>query len=335
MPINKPELFELIADVEARIGALRFGDSYALYELMYEATVRLGPVGCFYVCLYDAETKLLHFAYNRDGDALEEPITLPLGAGPTSWVIRNQRPFLLSEATTTTQRAGISFGDMTRVSNSAVHLPMRTIGTDGTRHLVGVMSAQSYDADAYGAPEIGILQALADRGACILHYDSGHESCWRRIAALEEDLEKHHARAARMAGEYAERLTSAANQAKALLTLTPGDHQPLREAGTALYRTLHKLLTLASEANARLDEAHPVLAPNPEPPPPLFASLTEREVDVARLLASGTSNASIAKTLFISIDTVKFHCANLYRKLEVGNRVDAVQAVRAALKTGE
>lgn len=322
----KSDLFDIVADIEARIGSLRFGDSYTLYELMYEAAARLGPIGCFYVCLYCPDTNTLHFAYNRDGDDLEEPITLPLGYGPTSWVIRHQRPFILTDATVETQRAGLAFGDRSRVSRSAAHLPMRTIGPDGRRQLVGVMSAQSYEPDAFGVRDIHMLQALADRCARILHHDEGHEDCRRRLSALEEELEQRHERAVRISSVFTEQLTEAANQAKALLTLTPGDHQPLREAELALYRSLHKVLTLAAEAPTHLDQAHPPLARHPEPAAPLAAGLTERELEIANLLASGRSNASIAESLYVSVDTVKFHCANLYRKLGVRNRVQAVQA---------
>ncbi len=50
-------------------------------------------------------------------------------------------------------------------------------------------------------------------------------------------------------------------------------------------------------------------------------ALTEREVEIAGLVAQGMTNAGIAGELFISAGTVKTHIANVQRKLDVRNRV--------------
>jgi DNA-binding NarL/FixJ family response regulator len=51
--------------------------------------------------------------------------------------------------------------------------------------------------------------------------------------------------------------------------------------------------------------------------------LTRREVQVLQLLAEGRSNAEIARALWITPQTVKFHLSNIYRKLGVANRTEA------------
>jgi DNA-binding CsgD family transcriptional regulator/GAF domain-containing protein len=55
----------------------------------------------------------------------------------------------------------------------------------------------------------------------------------------------------------------------------------------------------------------------------LGAHLTAREVDVLRLMADGMTNADIARTLFVSQGTVKFHVKNILRKMQAANRADA------------
>jgi len=56
------------------------------------------------------------------------------------------------------------------------------------------------------------------------------------------------------------------------------------------------------------------------------ALLTERERDVLRLLAAGLANREIGKRLYLSPDTVKTHLGNIYRKLGVDGRTQAVVA---------
>lgn len=56
--------------------------------------------------------------------------------------------------------------------------------------------------------------------------------------------------------------------------------------------------------------------------------LTERELDVLRLIAEGFSNQAIADSLFISLNTVLYHNKNIYSKLGVKRRTQAVQRAR-------
>ena len=51
--------------------------------------------------------------------------------------------------------------------------------------------------------------------------------------------------------------------------------------------------------------------------------LTRRELEILRLVAEGHSNAQLARMLWVTEQTVKFHLSNIYRKLEVSNRTEA------------
>ena len=70
----------------------------------------------------------------------------------------------------------------------------------------------------------------------------------------------------------------------------------------------------------------------PTVPDPASASLTDRELEVLRLLSSGMDNAEIGRTLFISPSTVKNHISSILLKLQIENRIQAaVYAVRSGL----
>lgn len=55
----------------------------------------------------------------------------------------------------------------------------------------------------------------------------------------------------------------------------------------------------------------------------LLNELSKREVEVLRLIAEGKSNSQISEDLFITVNTVRFHLANIYQKLSVSNRTEA------------
>jgi DNA-binding NarL/FixJ family response regulator len=51
--------------------------------------------------------------------------------------------------------------------------------------------------------------------------------------------------------------------------------------------------------------------------------LTDRELEILRLVAEGFTNGRIARELWLTEQTVKFHLSNIYRKLGVANRTEA------------
>lgn len=75
--------------------------------------------------------------------------------------------------------------------------------------------------------------------------------------------------------------------------------------------------------------AHSVYFARPErvpAAPDLGATpLTRREREILTLAAEGRSNAQLARTLWVTEQTVKFHLSNVYRKLNVSNRTEAAR----------
>jgi len=85
-----------------------------------------------------------------------------------------------------------------------------------------------------------------------------------------------------------------------------------------------KLLTEFATLAGRDEEERPQQVPAPK--------LTEREMEVLKLVARGMNNRDIAKELFISENTVKNHVRNILEKLQIHSRMEAVMiAVREKL----
>ena len=135
----------------------------------------------------------------------------------------------------------------------------------------------------------------------------------------------------------------AAEHLKAALDLAATCDTPFERALTLLALAELRLATAMVDETAPLLEevrdicealgATPVLARvdalaarlTQEPPEQRYpAGLTSREVDVLRLLPRGLSNAEIAAALFVSPRTVQSHLSNLYGKLGVDGRAEAI-----------
>ena len=127
-----------------------------------------------------------------------------------------------------------------------------------------------------------------------------------------------------------------------VIILTASEHP---EEGLAVIREGARAVVFKRFAMESLMEAvHSVLRGEIWMPPPLLTymasglraapheSLTAREREVIALVALGLRNAEVAKRLFISDETVKTHLNNIFRKLNVRDRVElAVYAIRAGI----
>ena len=71
-------------------------------------------------------------------------------------------------------------------------------------------------------------------------------------------------------------------------------------------------------------------APRPAATPQVFPELTEREREILALIARGQGNQEIAERLFLSLKTVRNHVSNIFAKLQVADRAQAVLRAREA-----
>jgi LuxR family maltose regulon positive regulatory protein len=107
------------------------------------------------------------------------------------------------------------------------------------------------------------------------------------------------------------------DEGKAIAELLTGLNEA-RESGSSK-EYVHKLL---SRFEKKSDE-HPTA-----PPQPLIDPLSERELEVLRLVEQGLSNDQISKRLFLSVSTVKGHNLRIFNKLEAKSRTEAVARAR-------
>jgi DNA-binding NarL/FixJ family response regulator len=82
------------------------------------------------------------------------------------------------------------------------------------------------------------------------------------------------------------------------------------------------------QAVAELVAAH--FATGREQAPPVFPELTGREREILDLVARGTTNAAISQRLFLSQKTVRNHVSNIFNKLRVADRGEAIVRAREA-----
>jgi len=100
------------------------------------------------------------------------------------------------------------------------------------------------------------------------------------------------------------------------------------KSGTCMEYTSKLLAAFDTETLNREGDLHIPKSQSP-PFPNLPEPLTDREIELLSLIAKGLSNQEIAQRLFISLPTVKWHASNIYRKLGVRNRTQAVVRARS------
>lgn len=199
----------------------------------------------------------------------------------------------------------------------------------------------------------GLAQLLADEGLEVAGEASGGEAGVRLAAELRPDVVLMDLSMPGLSGAEATRAIAAAPDPPrvVVLTLSDDDGAMLEAllAGAAGYllkeATLEQIVATVQAAAAGDAVIPPRVAPEllrrlraAEPAPGgaadagEAAELSERELEVLRLIVAGRDNAAIAAELFISPNTVKSHVASICAKLGVESRLQAsVQALRRGL----
>ena len=95
----------------------------------------------------------------------------------------------------------------------------------------------------------------------------------------------------------------------------------------AVFESEEQLVLAGRQASPGKSEGKSHLPPVP-PAQPLIEPLSQRELEVLRLIAQGLSNREISERLFLALSTVKGHNRNIFDKLQVQRRTEAVARAR-------
>lgn len=178
----------------------------------------------------------------------------------------------------------------------------------------GLRDNAAFQLLGYVDPRRATAARIIEAGAEVVLVDEGDESelaiaLIRGLREQDEEI-KIIVLTLRMEGEWLERAFEAGASGAMSKALHPAALATLvREAVSG--HIVHPLPRLRSVNRARIEPATD------------HASLTGRELEILRLVASGATNAEVAGKLWITQQTVKFHVSNVYRKLDVGNRTAA------------
>jgi LuxR family maltose regulon positive regulatory protein len=186
-------------------------------------------------------------------------------------------------------------------------------GTHPAAHaaaVAAVTTAQSFGLAAYH----GVAPAFAIRGRT-------------SVEPTDAVADAHHALA------LGRRATTALGLAYVVTTCADTFLEHHDDAGVPLVAEARGLIArcvdpgIAGRYLARVESRHRMAA-LPPANPAAVEQLTDRELAVLRYLPTKLSQRDISSELYVSLNTVKTHCAAIFRKLGVGDRQSAVQAAR-------
>jgi DNA-binding NarL/FixJ family response regulator len=178
----------------------------------------------------------------------------------------------------------------------------------------GLRDSGAFQLLGYVDPRKTTAARITQAGADVVLVDEGDDSqpaiaLIQSLRELDEDI-KVIALTLRMDGEWLERAVAAGANAAMSKAIHPS-------ALATLIRETVAGHIVHSPARLRAQSTAPVTAVAER------SALTERETEILRFVASGATNAEIARQLWITQQTVKFHVSNVYRKLDVANRTEA------------
>lgn len=283
-----------------------WSDPLQAYDEVFRLAGEKSAIDAGYVTYYDPREYLLKFAYVIDQQVVVEARTVPLGDGPTSWVVKNQSSLLQNDPVDPRHTGGVSFG-VRRRSGSQVHEPMISDIPVPRHPVLGVLSFQAYRADAFDPEFLAWTEEVATH---LANLRVGIRNEQKLMYALD-NLRQRTRKLTHAVG----RIMSRAEVLQEDL-LNGAPPEAVREEVLHLLRRLGGLPI--GDLKYFSDDTEEV---EPEDFLPVLHELSEREREVA--LRISLPSKAIASALGITEHTVAFHLKSIYRKLNVQSKAEA------------
>lgn len=253
---------------------------------------------------------------------------VPAGDSAIGWVATRRRPLLLRQGGHDRRLAALLATGCDAGAFLGVPIPA------GGR-ICGVLTVLSRDESRFGNEESELLAAVGEQLGLVVE-----NMRLRRQAEQLLVMEERNRLARELHDSVTQALYSVTLFAEAGHRLLQRGH--VEQAGTLGYllkeASPEELVQAIRRANQGQSSLHPDVAlkivqelHRPAPSTPAPEPLTEREVDVLKLVAKGMSNVAIAADLTVSERTVRTHISNILAKLHLANRT---QATLYALRQG-
>ncbi|MBS1701407.1 MAG: GAF domain-containing protein [Armatimonadetes bacterium] len=281
-------ILERIVKAEQMLASLKSREVLSLCQGIHSAADVIRKSDAFYVCLYDAETSMLNFVYNVEGEVFDTPESVSLGNGPTSEAIRTGRPFVFRDGIFTLKEWRYYATDET--TNSGIHLPIFGISNE----IVGVVSVQWYENRGFDEPEERAFEWLA---------------C--RIGPLLDEVPSESAIKYRVVREVASVNLWWTDHLQVICERLRGERATSNDEVIRQLRALMSSATTGQSVAAAGAETEVSMA---------LQSLTRRQFEVIDLVSEGLRNPKIAEVLGIGENTVKTHISDAFRSLGFQNR---------------
>lgn len=172
------ERFSLLNQASYEVGANL--DPEQIYMAVHKAAQRLMPVESFVISLLDVETNEIEGVYLMDGNVREPALRMPRDKGLSGHVISTGEPVLIHDREKAEALGAVRYGKPdTPLSILAV--PMTISGKT-----IGMLSAQSYQANVYTEEDLQILSTLANQAAVAIQNGRLFKETQRLAQELEQ-----------------------------------------------------------------------------------------------------------------------------------------------------
>jgi DNA-binding CsgD family transcriptional regulator len=308
------EVRRILSDATTNMYA-RSGDRHSLYNYWRVTMGKICQVDAFFVGFFVDEGYIV-YPYTFDGKEYEWPARHTYADNSVSaWVREHNRTYTYGLDNGLMLNRGVSFGDVSRPSADAMTVPIVRVEDND---VIGLASCQTYEPDRFAPDQVAAFEWTARVIAALL---TGERDALTRIRRLEVDAgvsPDAHITVGGVVDEVVLKIRDLGGKILPLLTdASMTDDARRKLAGEAL-EFCQRIQTETMEILLR-----PTVTGRD-----LLATLTEREREVALLIAEGLNDAEIAERLSISFATVKTHGSRIRGKFGVRQRAGIVAKLR-------